>query len=184
VQYTYPHTIDNGNGERITFTGVIPGEKGPRLIGENIVDPGVGPPMHVHHMQDEVFTVVEGRLGYQRLGEAERFADVGETVVFAAGEPHRFWNAGADLLRCTGYCEPADNVEYLLTEIFASAKRNGCGRPALFDVAYLARRYRSEYTMLMIPPLVQRVLFPVIVLFGTLMGRYERYRHAPAAVTR
>jgi hypothetical protein len=52
--------------------------------------------MHVHHYQDEGLTVVRGRIGYQRLGEPERFAGPGETVVFSPGQSHRFWNAGDD----------------------------------------------------------------------------------------
>jgi len=182
--YTYPHTIDNGAGERITFVRRVAGAAGDRLEGENVVKPGAGPPMHVHHFQEEVFTVQEGRLGYQRLGEPEQFAGPGETVAFRPGEAHRFWNAGEGDLRCTGHVEPADNVEYLLTEIFASARRRGGARPDLFDVAFLARRYRSEYAMVAIPAAVRRFVFPVLVAVGGLLGRYWKYRDAPEPVRR
>lgn len=149
-----------------------------------MVEPGAGPPMHVHYYQEEVFTVQEGRIGYQRLGEPERFAGPGETVAFRPGEAHRFWNAGESDLRCTGHVEPADNVEYLLTEIFASAKRRGGARPDLFDVAFLARRYRSEYAMMAIPRSVQRLLFPVLVAVGNVLGKFGKYRDAPEPVRR
>src|SRR5919112_3914868 len=125
TSYSYPHTIDNGAGERTPSARRVPGAGGDRLEGENVVEPGAGPPMHVHYHQEEVFTVREGRLGYQRLGGPEQFAGPGETVVFPAGEPHRFWNAGDGDLRCAAQVEPADNLEYFLTEIFASTKRNG-----------------------------------------------------------
>ncbi len=182
-RYTYPHTIDNGAGERITFLRRVPGVAGDRLEGENIVEPGAGPPMHLHFLQEEVFTVQEGRLGYQRLGEPERFARPGETVAFRAGEAHRFWNAGDDALRCTGHVEPVHNVEYLLTELFASARRRG-GKPDPFDAAFLARRYRSEYAMMAIPTAVQRVLFPVLIAIGHVLGKYRKFRDAPAPVRR
>ena len=68
-RYDYPHAIDNGAGERITFLRRIPGAAGDRIEGENVTEPGVGPPMHVHHLQAEVFTVQSGRLGYRRDGE-------------------------------------------------------------------------------------------------------------------
>lgn len=55
--YTYPHTIENGAGERLTFLRRVTGPRGDRLEGENLVAPGAGPPMHVHFHQDEVFTV-------------------------------------------------------------------------------------------------------------------------------
>jgi len=65
-RYTYPHTIDNGAGERLTFLRRVPGPTGERVEGENVASPGAGPPMHVHHHQDEVFHVQRGRIGYQR----------------------------------------------------------------------------------------------------------------------
>ena len=178
-RYTYPHTIDNGGGEILTFDRRVPGIRGDRLEGHNIVSPGAGPPMHVHYLQEEALTVQQGRLGYQRPGEPPRYAGPGETVTFKAGEAHRFWNAGQDELRCTACVEPADNVEYFLTEVFASTKRNGGRRPDSFDAAFLLRRYRTEFALLEIPSLVQRFVFPVQVVVGRLLGRYRRYADAP-----
>ena len=182
--YPYPHTIENGAGERLTFRRRVPGARGDRVEGDNVVAPGAGPPMHVHHRQEEALTVQQGRLGYQRLGEPERFAGPGETVTFRAGEAHRFWNAGEGELRCSAYVEPADNVEYFLTELFASQRRRGRARPDTFDAAFLLRRYRSEFGMLEIPAAVQRFVFPLIVRVGALLGRYVRYADAPDPVGR
>src|SRR5687768_3897341 len=134
--------------------------------------------MHVHYHQEEVFTVQRGRIGYQRAGEPEQFAGPGETVAFKAGEAHRFWNAGQDDLWCTGYVEPADSVEYLLTELFESTKRSGKGRPDPFDIAFLMTRYRSEFAPADIPVPIQRLAFPVLTAIGTLLGRYRRYADA------
>lgn len=180
----YPHTIENGAGERLTFLRRVPTPGGDRLEGENVVTPGAGPPMHVHHYQEEGLTVEEGQLGYQRLGEPVKFAGPGETVAFKPGEPHRFWNAGEAELRCRAYIEPADNVEYFLTEIFASTRRSGGGRPDPFDAAFLIRRYRSEFAMMDIPAAVQRFAFPVLVVIGKLFGRYRKYADAPEPVRR
>ena len=177
--YTYPHTIDNGSGERITFLRRVTTPDGERLEVENTVSPGGGPPMHVHYHQEEALTVQAGRIGYQRPGEPEQFAGPGETVVFAAGEPHRFWNAGPDELRCTGYIQPPDNVEYFLGAIYDSQRRRGGGRPDPFEAAFLTRRYRSEFAMVDISAAVQRFVFPLQVLVGRLLGKYERYAHAP-----
>ena len=182
TRYTYPHTIENGAGERVTFARVVPGTTADRLEGENVVKPGAGPPMHVHHLQEEVLTVLRGRMGYQRLGEPARYAGPGETVAFAPGEAHKFWNAGDADLVCAGHIEPIHNVEYFLTEMFASMKRHGGGRPGLFDVAFLATRFRSEYGVIEIPAAVQRIVFPVLVAIGRLLGRYERFADAPPPV--
>jgi quercetin dioxygenase-like cupin family protein len=97
----YPHTIENGAGERLTFLGVRSDERGEYLEARNSVSPGSGPPMHVHYLQEEVLTVESGTMGWQRLGEAEQLAQSGESATFAPGEVHRFWNAGDDELVCT-----------------------------------------------------------------------------------
>lgn len=184
TRYTYPHTIENGAGERLIFERRVPGPRGDRLEGRNVVAPGAGPPMHVHHQQEEGFSVQRGRLGYQLLGQPERFAGPGESVAFEAGQGHRFWNAGdADLL-LTAYVDPVDNAEYLLTEMFASQQRNGGARPGRFDIAYLMTRYRSEFTMLVIPRPVQVVLFPILFAAGKLLGKHGRFADAPEPVRR
>jgi quercetin dioxygenase-like cupin family protein len=181
---TYPHTIDNGDGERLTFLRRVQNSAGDRLEVENVVKPGGGPPMHVHHYQEEALTVEQGKIGYQRAGEPPQFAERGETVVFAPGETHRFWNAGEEDLRCTGYIQPADNVEYFLTAIFESQRENGGSRPGPFEAAFLSRRFRSEFGMAEIPAPVPRFLFPVVVALGGLLGKYKRYADAPEPVTR
>jgi quercetin dioxygenase-like cupin family protein len=180
----YPQTIDNGGGERLTFVGVRHDERGDHLAIRSTVAPGAGPPMHVHHLQEEAMTVERGTIAYQVLGEEERRAGPGESVSFPPGVAHRFWNAGDDELVCTGVVRPPGNVEYFLTEIFASTARNGGQRPGAFDAAYLTRRYRSEFAMLAIPRPVQRIVFPVIVAVGRILGRHRRFAGAPKPVDR
>ena len=181
---SYPYTIDNGHGEQLTFTGVTHGPDGDRAEVEGIAQPGAGPPMHVHYLQDEAARVVTGRLGYRVLGEEAKFADAGELVVWPAGTPHKWWNAGTTELRMTGWCRPPDNIEFFLGALFASAKRNGGGRPALFDAAFLITRYRSEYAMLQLPAFARRVVIPVLLVVGRVLGKYEKYRDAPEPMTR
>jgi quercetin dioxygenase-like cupin family protein len=180
----YPRTIDNGGGERLTFLGIRSDERGEYAEARNSVSPGSGPPMHVHHLQEEALTVERGTMGWQRLGEEEQLARSGETVTFAPGEMHRFWNAGDDELVCSGYVRPPDNLEYYLTHIYASTREHGGKRPRLFDAAYLMSRYRSEFGMADIPAPVQRVVFPVVVAVGRLFGLHRRFADAPEPVTR
>jgi len=70
--YTYPHMIENGAGEELTFLGVVRHPDGDRLEAESRATPGAGPPMHVHHLQEEAMCVVSGRLGTQVVGEQPR----------------------------------------------------------------------------------------------------------------
>jgi hypothetical protein len=108
---------------------------------------------------------------------------VGETVTFAPGEMHRFWNAGDAVLRCSGSVTPPGNVEYFLTEAFASMRRRG-GRPNPLDAAYLIGRYRTEFAQGDIPAPVRVVAFPVLRALGRLLGRDRRYVDAPAPIGR
>ena len=177
--FPYPHTIENGLGEHLTFLRRVSTPHGEALEVENRVQPGSGPPMHVHYHQEEALTVVQGRIGYQVLGQEPRYAGPGETVSFAAGEMHRFWNAGDDELRCTGYIRPPDSIEYFLRGLYESQKRTGTERPDPFDAAFLAWRYRGEFGMHDIPRAVQRFVFPVLVFVGRLLGKHRKYADAP-----
>jgi quercetin dioxygenase-like cupin family protein len=180
----YPHTIDSGGGERLTFSAPRSGERGEFQEAKNSVSPGSGPPMHVHHFQEESLTVERGTMGWQRQGGEEQVAQAGETVTFAPGDMHRFWNAGDDELVCSGYVRPPDNLEYFLTQMFGSMKANGGKRPRPFDAAYLLTRYRSEFGMAEIPAPVQRFVFPVVVAVGRLFGLHRRFAGAPEPVRR
>lgn len=178
---TYPSSIDNGAGEVLTFLGVTHTLEGVRAEAEGVAQPGAGPPMHVHYLQEEAIRVVSGRLGYQVPGGEAKYATAGELAVFAPGVAHRWWNAGDTELHTTGWVSPPGNIEFFLGTLFASAKANG-GRPSVFDAAFLITRYRSEYAMLAIPSFVQRLLFPVVLLIGRLLGKYDSYRNAPEPI--
>jgi quercetin dioxygenase-like cupin family protein len=180
----YPRTIDNSGGERLTFQAPRSDERGELQEATNVVAPGSGPPMHVHHLQEESFTVERGTMGWQRPGGEEEIAHAGETVTFSPGETHRFWNAGDDELVCSGYVRPPDNLEYYLTQMFNSIRENGGKRPRMFDAAYLLTRYRSEFGLAEIPQPVQRVVFPVVLAIGRLRGLQRRFADAPEPVTR
>lgn len=179
MQYSYPHTIDNGGGEQITFLRIVPDTQGDWLEVENLVQPNSGPPMHVHFKQAESLTVVKGKIGIQRLGGEQQFFGEGETVTFEAGDPHRFWNAGNDPLICKGWIKPAHNIEYFLTEIYKSTKANGGKQPSQFDGAWLMNRYQSEFDMNDIPAFVKKVIFPAVLFFGKLAGKHKKFADAP-----
>lgn len=182
MQFQYPHTIDNGAGERLIFKRLVQDAEGGWLDVENFVEPNCGPPMHVHFEQEESLTIVRGRLGAQVQGKAPVFYGVGDTVTFEKGVPHRFWNAGTDMLHCIGHIKPAHNCEYFLTEIFQSMKTNGNNRPGTFDSAWLLNRYRTEFDMIDIPEFVKKVIFPASLLIGKLQGKQKRFKDAPAPI--
>ena len=181
-QFNYPHTIENGGGEKLTFVRRINDGKEDYLEVENEVQPNAGPPMHVHFKQEESITVVKGKIGVQHLGGEEMFFGEGETVTFKPGEAHRFWNAGTEPLIGKGYVRPAHNIEYFLSEIFRSTKENGGKQPAAFDAAWLLSKYRSEFDMYGVPSFVKKVIFPMTVFFGKLAGKHKKFSDAPEPV--
>ena len=177
MHITLPYTII-GNGEKLVFTKITVKDGIEYLEGDNEVQPNAGPPMHVHHKQDECLTVTSGIMGYQLHGGEKKYAGPGESVLFKAGIAHKFWNAGTDVLRCSAYITPADNVVYFLSEIFKSSNKNG-GRPGMYDAAFLLNRYKSEFAMLEIPKFVQKTIFPAVLFIGNLVGKNKKFKDAP-----
>lgn len=166
-------------GEELTFQRLVEEGGEQKFLLTNRVQPGAGPPFHVHYKQDESLTVIKGLLGYQLEGEAEKFLQPGEQVVFARGKMHRFWNAGEGILECEGWIKPANTIDYYLTGIYQSMTKAGKPEGDPFDSAYLITRYRSEYDLKDIPPFVKQVIFPITVWIGHLLGKYKSFKNSP-----
>ena len=149
------------------------------MIVTNRVQPGAGPAMHVHFKQDESLTVIKGRLGYQIQGQGEKFIQEGETVHFSQNMMHRFWNAGEDLLECEGWLKPANSTDYFLTALYNSINKAGKPEGDLFDSAYLVTRYKTEYDVAVIPSFVKKVVMPIVVTIGKILGKYRHFQDAP-----
>ena len=179
MKITYPHTIENCLGEKIIFHSVQQEPDGDRVLVENFVTPGHGPVMHTHFMQDEALTVVKGKIGYQVLGEDSQYANEGETVVFKRGTPHRFWNAGDEILNCKGWIKPANTIVFFLSAIYAAQNKSGKAQPETFDAAYLMTRYAKEYDLPEIPIFVKKAVFPLTYTSGKLLGKYKKFEDAP-----
>lgn len=175
-----PHTINNDEGESLTFERIEIRDGKEVLIVTNEVAPGAGPPMHVHWKQDESLTVEEGRHGYQFMGGPKQYAGKGETVTFRAGEAQAFWAESNETLRCSGWVSPPHNLVYFLDHIYRSTRENN-GRPDAFESAYLLQKYKSEFDMYGIPGFVKKVIFPVALFFGKLAGKHKRFEDAPPA---
>lgn len=178
----YPHTIENHLGEKLIFHRVEQEPDGDRVIVENFVQPGKGPLMHTHWLQDEELTVVKGRIGYQVLGGPEQFAGEGASVFFKRGIPHRFWNAGDAMLNCVGWVKPANTIVFFLTSVYAALNKSGKKEPETFDGAYLVTRYASEYDLPEIPTFVKKTIMPATYQIGKLLGKYDHFKDAPQPV--
>jgi len=127
--YTYPHTIQNKHGEKLSFVRLIPETDGDKLETEGWVKPGAGPIMHVHWKQDESLTVVKGKMGIEVPGKEVQYFGPGETATFIRGSWHRFWNAGEEELQIKGWIKPANNIIYFLSGIYQALDEGKNNRP-------------------------------------------------------
>lgn len=182
MKFAYPHVIENCIGEKLIFKELQKEPDGDRLLVDNYVQPGHGPLMHTHWLQDESLTVVNGQIGYQVLGQPEQYAGEGETVLFKRGVPHRFWNAGEEILHCKGWIKPANTIVFFLSSIYAAQNKSGKAQPEQFDGAFLLTRYSTEYDLPGIPKFVKKIIIPLTYNIGKLMGKYKHFKDTPEPV--
>jgi len=133
---------------------------------------GEGPPLHVHLIEREEGEVVAGVLS-AIVGGAEIKVRTGESAVFSAGVPHRWWNAEDQPLRTKGRVVPVADLDRFLQGIFAVANAGQAGRMPLFYVAHVLYRHRSTQRLAAIPWAVRSVVFPAVVFVGWLLGKYR-----------
>jgi mannose-6-phosphate isomerase-like protein (cupin superfamily) len=141
------------------------------LTLDGTLPPGTsGPPLHVHFHENEEGIVKAGTLGAQ-IGKDKFVVPTGGTVVLPAGRPHRWWNAGDDLLEFSGHVVPVDLDRYLQA-VFAVLNASN-GRPPIFYLAHVLWRHRDTQLLSIPPPPIQRILLPVVLIIGRILGKYK-----------
>lgn len=131
-----------------------------------------GPPLHIHHLEDEEGLVTAGTLS-ATVGGKRVDAGPGQTVKLPRGIPHRWWNEGHQALAFEGRTRPAVDLDRYLQAVFEVLNAGVPNRPPMFYLAHVALRHRHTQTVLIMPPAIQAVLFRVVVALGTLLGRYR-----------
>ena len=178
-----PMTIDDGHGSVITFKEIVQEPDGDKVIFEGRVQPGCGPEMHIHYLQDEGFHVIQGTLAYQQPGQAIGYLRPGESTVLERNIPHKFWNSGDDEMIVEAYVKPAHNIIFYISALYASMKENQTTQPNPFDGAYLMTRYKNEYDFIGLPWFVKKAIIPITYFIGRVLGKYQKYQNAPAPVS-
>ena len=131
-----------------------------------------GPPLHVHFREREEGIVKAGTLGAQ-VGTEKIIVPAGGTAVLPAGIPHRWWNAGDDRLEFSGQVVPAVDLDRYLQAVFAVLNASPSGRPSIFYIAHVAWRHRHTQALAMPPRAIQRIVFPLILFVGRILGKYR-----------
>jgi mannose-6-phosphate isomerase-like protein (cupin superfamily) len=131
-----------------------------------------GPPLHVHYQEVEEGQVMAGTLSAVLNGRQLQVG-VGETASFPAGSVHRWWNDGEETLVFEGHARPAVDLDLYLQAVFDVLNSGTSDRPPLFYMAHVVWRHRRTQAVLLLPRPIQAVVLPVIVLIGTILGRYR-----------
>jgi mannose-6-phosphate isomerase-like protein (cupin superfamily) len=131
-----------------------------------------GPPLHIHFEQDEHGEVISGTLSASVDGKDFQVA-AGGSGHFAKGSAHRWWNDGDQELVFRGVATPAVDLDRFLQAIFEVLNAGSPERPPLFYMAHVLHRHRHTQLTLVVPRVLQRVLFPIVVLLGTVLGKYR-----------
>jgi mannose-6-phosphate isomerase-like protein (cupin superfamily) len=138
-----------------------------------------GPMPHVHPIEDETLEVVEGRLG--AFGDGERHVlDPGESVTFAAGDRHYFWNAGDERLHLRGSVDPALRTEAFMRVTYGLARDGapvtGSGMPLNpLRLAVFLDEYDDMLFLSALPVWLQKLGIRALAPVGRLAGYDNEY---------
>jgi len=134
---------------------------------------GKGPPLHKHVAEVEEGVVASGTLGGTVDGKKVVIA-AGGSASFPSGVVHAWWNEGEDTLHFNGRATPVVDLDKFLQAIFAVANAGAPGKPPpMFYLAHVLWRHRRTQVIVVPPVAVQRIVFPVVLLVGHLLGKYR-----------
>lgn len=92
-----------GDGVRMLADAQATGGK--MVIFETHTQPGMGPPLHCHGIDDEYFYVLEGQVRFVVDGQETRLI-AGSFAHAPKGSVHTFTNCGTGILRMLVICTP------------------------------------------------------------------------------
>ena len=121
TEYTLVETMIFPN--MLTLKVLLKGTEtnGLQAIFEDIVEPGVGPPRHIHHQQDETFFFLEGKFIVEIGGQMYHVAP-GDVAFIPKGTIHAFKNVGDTPGRLRYIFSPALTIEDMFRELHEEMK--------------------------------------------------------------
>ncbi len=107
------------HGEKTFFTKVSGADVGKRYaIIEAHTPPGLGPELHIHPLQNEMFFVLKGSIGVQ-CGSDRTVLKTGDSFMAPAGVPHAFVALGAEPAHTLFLFDPAGDMEAFFADYTA-----------------------------------------------------------------
>lgn len=150
--------VDPGTSRPGKLAAAGPGDVKLKISGDDTggefalfeVPPGnPGPPLHMHHIENELFWVLEGELDVQVGSEINRLT-AGACVYAPKMIPHTWQAVGPGDVRFLALAEPAGHLEQFIAELL-TRKRSGPVDPA--SMKSLFEKYQMEVKG---PPLPRR----------------------------
>ena len=76
-------------------------------------------------------------------------------------------------------------MDRFLQALFAVLNASQSGRPSIFYIAHVAWRHRHTQAVMTPPLFIQRIVFPLILLVGRILGKYrgESWPGSPESCT-
>ena len=138
-------------GDRYTFLITGAQSDGAYLVLEAFVPPGGGPPLHIHHREDEVFHVIDGEFEFTIAG-TRSCVGAGEVVIGRREIPHGFKNIGVTPGRMIITVTPA-GLENFFAEIGTplQSRQEAPVPPSPEDIAKLMQS-APKYDLELLPP--------------------------------
>lgn len=166
------------SGERITIRETAAETGGAALVWELVLAVGGQvPSSHAHPRQEELFTVLEGRMRF-RIGARTVTAGPGETVRVPPGAVHHFANPGPQAARVAVETRPALDMQALLETAAALATdQAAAGRalPRAADLALFMRDFEPEVRAPYLPAPLVRLVTRAIAWLARRNGAQDRY---------
>lgn len=106
---------------------------GEMSVFEDRNEPGVGPPLHIHHDAEEVFHILDGRYRF-RCGDATLEGSPGDTLVVPRGTPHTYLNIGAGTGRLLATMRPG-GFEAFFEAVSAAKLQAPADMAAILEIA-------------------------------------------------
>ena len=81
--------------------------------------------------------------------------------------------APADLREVRREVVPVVDLDRYLQAVFAVLNASANGRPSIFHLAHVLWRHRDTQLMAVPTPAIQRIVLPVVLFIGRILGKYR-----------